>query len=304
MHRIILSWLLKVVLLAGFIFVSSTLSPLFAQENVVIVLDDSGSMNDRMSNGQTRIEAAKKALVKVLKQFGRETKLGILLLNGVYSTERWIVPLEPLSPADAIRKVEALYASGGTPLGERMREGADALLQLREKQKYGTYRLLIVTDGEANDARLLNAFLPDVLSRGLIVDAIGVDMRQDHSLARQVHSYRRADDDVALDKALQEVFAERVETSRPGSEDEYALLDSIEAGMVEQILAELAKPNNAPIAERAWPASWSETQPVETSWFVSVFTGLLCCFIPLAILFVAFAVLYSKLQGKNKRRFK
>lgn len=277
-------------------------TPVLSQENVVIVLDNSGSMSDRMSNGKSRMETAKSALAKVLKQFGPDTKLGVLLLNGAYSQERWAVPLEPLSPPQAIRKVESLNASGGTPLGERMKDGADALLQLREKQKYGTYRLLIVTDGEANDARLLNAYLPDVLSRGLIVDAIGVDMKQDHSLAKHVHSYRRADDDAALEKALQEVFAERADPSQPGSDDEYALLDGIEKGMVEEVLVELSKPNNAPIQERAWPSFWGETQPAGGQTIVSVFAGLMCCFVPFAILFVAISILFSKLQRKNKRR--
>ena len=302
MNKILLNWFSAAVFLALLLGSAGFSPPVLSQENVVIVLDNSGSMNDRMSNGKSRMETAKSALVKVLKQFGPDTKLGVLLLNGAYSQERWAIPLEPLSPPQAIRKVESLNASGGTPLGERMKDGADALLQLREKQKYGTYRLLIVTDGEANDSRLLNAYLPDVLSRGLIVDAIGVDMKQDHSLAKHVHSYRRADDDAALDKALQEVFAERADPNQPGSDDEYALLDGIENGMVEEVLMELSKPNNAPIQERSWPSFWGETQPVGAPTILSVFSGLMCCFVPFAILFIVILILFSNLQRKNKRR--
>jgi hypothetical protein len=301
MDKFLSNCLSAAVFLGGPFGIACFLPAVFSQDNVVIVLDDSGSMSDGMSNGKSRMETAKSALVKVLKKFGPDTKLGVLLLNGAYSTERWAVPLEPLSPQQAIRKVESLSARGGTPLGERMKDGADALLQLREKQKYGIYRLLIVTDGEANDARLLNAYLPDILSRGLIVDAIGVDMRQDHSLANRVHSYRRADDDVALDKALQEVFAERSDPSQPGSDDEYALLEGIEDSMVEEVLVELSKPNNAPIQERAWPSLWGEPQPVGSRTSISVFAGLMCCFVPFAILSVVILVLFSKMQQKNKR---
>ena len=301
MDKILSNCLSTAVFLGGLLGLACFSPTVFSQENVVIVLDDSGSMSEGMSNGKSRMETAKSALVKVLKQFGPDTKLGVLLLNGAYSTERWAVPLEPLSPQDAIRKIESLNARGGTPLGERMKDGADALLQLRDKQKYGTYRLLIVTDGEANDARLLNAYLPDILSRGLIVDAIGVDMRQDHSLANRVHSYRRADDDAALDKALQEVFAERADPSQPSSDDEYALLEGIEDSTVEEVLVELSKPNNAPIQERAWPSLWGEPQPVGSGTILSVIAGLMSCFVPFAILFVVILILFSKLRQKNKR---
>ena len=76
-----------------------------------------------------------------------------------------------------------------------MKQGADALLDARKKQfGYGTYRLLVVTDGETDDAGLVDGYTPDIISRGITIDAIGVEMQSQHTLATMVHSYRSADD--------------------------------------------------------------------------------------------------------------
>lgn len=279
-----------------------------ASDNVVIVLDDSGSMNERMSGGVRRIDAAKKAISAVLKQFPADTKLGLMLLNGDRSKQHWAIPLEHLSVPQAIRRVESVSADGGTPLGERMREGAEALLRLREKQIYGNYRLLIVTDGEANDAKLLNLYLPDVLSRGLMVDAIGVDMRQDHSLATRVHSYRRADDAAALSKAIEEVFAEKVDSSAANSNADFALLQALDDEAAKEALNALSKPNNTPIVGVSLPAHFNVAvgnQPsVQGTSFMGTFVvTIMCCMFPVVVIVIVLAVFLSKSKvgGKKNR---
>jgi uncharacterized protein YegL len=269
-----------------------------AQDNVVIVLDDSGSMNEQMRNGGTRMEAAKSAIAAVLKQFKRDTKLGVLLLNGSPSKEHWVIPLEPLSVETSTRLVKALRADGGTPLGDRIREGADALLKMREKQIFGNYRLLIVTDGEANDARLLAAYLPDVLSRGIIVDAIGVDMKQDHSLATRVHSYRRADDQAALQKAVQEVFAERDDSASGNNADDFSLLEAIDSGTAKEVINLLSKPNNTAIVGVSKPVNWSKVVETGDSFSWSILIGMLTCIVPLLLFVIVIGKVLSKLSGK------
>ena len=275
-----------------------------AQDNVVIVLDDSGSMNESMRSGGTRIQAAKNALSEVLKHFKSDTKLGVLLLNGARTKEHWVVPLEPLSPDKAIRLVNSVRADGGTPLGDRIRDGADALLRLREKQYYGNYRLLIVTDGEANDSKLLAQYLPDVLSRGIIVDAIGVDMKQDHSLATRVHSYRRADDPIALEKAVQEVFAERVDATNGSSKDDFALLDALDNETAKEVLKELSKPNNSSVVGVSKPLNWGNAVEAVETFSQTAFTGMLLCLVPLLLLLfiVGLVLSKSKINQAHRRR--
>ena len=222
-----------------------------AGQNVIVVLDDSGSMRQlmRTDGGRvSRIQAAKTALSKVVEGLPDDAQLGILLLNNGGLGNTWLLPLGPLSATAALPKIAQIRADGGTPLGSQMKIATDALLELRKKQIYGDYRLLVITDGEASDANLLEAYLPDILSRGLSLDVIGVDMAAKHSLASRAHSYRRADDARSFEKALAEVFAE---SSNPTNDDQgtndFELIAGLPDELAKQALAALALPRNTGI---------------------------------------------------------
>ncbi len=88
-----------------------------------------------------------------------------------------------------------------------MQRGLNELMLARAKQIYGNYRLLVVTDGEASDSGFLQAIMPQLFSRGVTIDVIGVAMKDKHSLASRAHSYRSASDGSGFEQALQEVFA-------------------------------------------------------------------------------------------------
>ena len=78
--------------------------------------------------------------------------------------------------------------------------------------------MLVVSDGQANDDdddELLNddrrlengeirpGVLKNIINAGIVVDAIGVAMKDDHPLATQINGeYRRGDDLISLTDAL------------------------------------------------------------------------------------------------------
>jgi len=232
--------------LVSFLTISSA-EPSYAGANdyVVIVLDDSGSMREVMRRDRrSRIDAAKSSLTQVIQQIAPGTNVGVLLLNGARQNGNWFIPIGPVNPAEAIGRINNLRANGGTPLGDALRIASDELLALRSKKIYGTYRLIVVTDGEASDQALLDQYLPDILSRGIIIDAIGVDMRGDHSLATRVHSYRRADDQASLANAIQEILAEGSGTDQGNNGEDFALLEGLGDLDVSEVLKALATPNN------------------------------------------------------------
>ena len=126
-------------------------------------------------------------------------------------------------------------------------------MEEREAQfGYGRYRLLVVTDGEANDDDVMERNIREILSRGLTVDVIGVDMKGNHTLATKVHSYRRADDPQALEQALGEVFAEVSGSGDNAAQDEdFALLEGIPVEIAAAMVEALSKPtDNSPIGTR------------------------------------------------------
>lgn len=230
-------------------------TPCLADQHVVVVLDDSGSMDDPMRTAQgqrvRRIEAAKTALVKVLSNLPENTQVGILALNSKQAGSNWIVPFGQVTDSSQlIRNVTSVQAQGGTPLGAFLKQASDQLLDARQKSVYGTYRLLVVTDGEANDRKLVDAYLPDILSRGLIVDVIGVDMKSDHSLATRVHTYKRADDDQALTEAITQVFAETADDGQ-NSGEEFEILAGLPDEFGPKAIAALTERNDTPIAKIA-----------------------------------------------------
>ncbi len=221
--------------------------------NIVIVLDGSGSMNELMSGTSIKkMDAAKSALSEVLKDVPEDTNIGLLVFSARNVRNDWVYPLGPFDDRKLKEAINRPMPSAGTPLGEYIKRGADRLLKKREEQYgYGTYRLLIVTDGEAHDRTKMEQFVPEVIARGITVDVIGVDMKSDHTLATKVHSYRRADDPATLKSAVAEVFAELSGTGSDAADAEaFAELAPIPDEMAVAMLKALVVSGNHSIGSK------------------------------------------------------
>lgn len=297
------------VLLLGLLFSGITVPVVAAETVVVILLDDSGSMNDRMGTGrakQPRMTVAKGALRKLISQLSNETQLGVMLLNGARASDGWLVPLGPLKKETTIARIESLDARGGTPLGSSIKTAMDALLDYRQRQPIGDYRLLVVTDGEANDADVLQRYLPDLVARGIFVDVIGVDMQSDHSLAARSHSYRRADDAASLEQALQEVFAESTHADDLDSaQADFDLIAGLPDEFARDALVTLSQLQNQPIGSP--PSSDLEEEgavrhsvPVSTSGSKLGFMSFLCMAAVGILMVIVIGVLMSVLSPRKK----
>lgn len=228
------------------------------QDNVVIVLDASGSMAEQMRAVQLKkMDVAKAALKKVLTNVPETTNIGLLVFSAKNLRDPWAFPLGPRDDEALMSAVDLPVPGGGTPLGQYIKIGADRLLQERAKQYgYGSYRLIVVTDGEASDMNVMNRNVPEVMSRGILIDAIGVDMKGNHTLATKVHSYRRADDPQALAQALAEVLGEVVTSGDAGGdaeEDAFELLAAIPSEVAGSMLEALTQASNAPIGQGPVP---------------------------------------------------
>lgn len=196
-----------------------------AADNIVVVFDASGSMGDKikLKNGSviSKMDAAKAALKKSLLVLPKETNLGVLVFSASNLTadQEWVYPIGPIDQAKLSDAIDRPTPSGGTPLGEYMKKGADALLDWRAKQKgYGTFTLIEVTDGAANDQGYVERYLPLVQARGVRVQVIGLAMEPDGFLAKRANFYTTADDIDTLASALKQATAE-VPTGKDGKVD-------------------------------------------------------------------------------------
>jgi hypothetical protein len=233
-------------------------------DNVVIVLDASGSMKQTLSGtGMNKMEAAKSALKAVLQTVPQSTHIGLLVFSSANLKDDWAYPLGPRNDAILMNVIDSIEASSGTPLGEYIKKGADRLLQERAKQFcYGSYRLLVVTDGEAQDQNLVERYTPEVMSRGVTMDVIGVGMKSDHTLARKVHSYRRANDPASLKRAVREAFAEIVGAGTDTTQaDAFDLLAPIPSEVAAAMIQALSASGNHPIGAKPAPAQRPQTAP-------------------------------------------
>ena len=277
-------------------------------DNVVVVVDASGSMGAPMG-GSTRMSVAKDALKQVLEQIPDTTHVGIL----VFPRGNWVYPLGPRKESMLAGAIDSIQSGGATPLGDYMKRGADALLKARRKQfGYGTYRLLVVTDGEANDRGKVEAFTPDIISRGITIDCIGVEMASRHTLATKVHSYRNANDPESLKQAILEVFAEVASgDAGPGGENAFELIADLPEATASAMLKSLSTSGNQPIGEvpsmrAANPPSPSPAPSYSGGTTSSQSTSgeedspLVFLFAALCVLGVPGLVIYAVVKGKNK----
>jgi hypothetical protein len=225
-----------------------------AADNVVIVLDSSGSMARPLPGaGTDKMTAAKSALKQVLQSVPKETRIGLLVFSAKGVSDDWIYPLGPRDDAKLMQAIDRPMPGGGTPLGAYLKKGADRLLAERAMQfGYGTFRLLVVTDGEAEDKEAVERFTPEVIARGITVDVIGVAMDKRHTLATRVHSYRTANDPASLKRAIAEVFGEigGSASDTTTSAEAFAELKAIPGEIAQAMIGALSSSGNQPIGEK------------------------------------------------------
>lgn len=267
-----------------------------AADNVVVVLDASGSMDDTMqtTDGRsvTRMEAAKQVLTTTLLNLPKDTNVGIV----VFPYQNWVYNLGPIEPTQLRIAIDSIVPNGGTPLGAYMKTGADALLEARKKNPYGMCRLLIVTDGEARDKYTVEENMDLILVRGIVVNTIGVGMAKDHQLAVKSHSYANAANPQALLESVKSALSAEITADDPNAQEMFDTISLLPDETVTTVLASLTKVQNQPLGEaplvqqvdaEGKPVVDAEGNPVMVppqeessgSWVWFVFAGVAAIFI-------------------------
>ncbi len=186
-----------------------------ARQINAIILDDSSSMG-------VDIDPAKDAVVEALGAMGPADRVAVLALN-----EGLILPfMDVVDAQGALPSALARISSrGSTPLTDMVRL-ARALLsdEAARARAFGTYRLILTTDGAANDGSALNDEVEDIARRTPIqIATIGIGIQGDHVLRRpSLTTFVTIDNASQLGGALKEAIAE--------SQDFQAIISFAEEG--------------------------------------------------------------------------
>ena len=217
-------------------------------DNVVVVVDASGSMGTPMRGTNTdRMSVAKDALKQVLGN-SSSTHVGVI----VFPNGNWVYPLGPRNDERLNGAIDSITSQGGTPLGEYMKQGADALLEARKnnlamvpigcwssRTARQTMRVWLMATRRTSSP----AASPSMLSGWRCIAA--------HA-GHHVHSYRSADDPESLRQAINEVFAEvsAVDAGSTG-ENAFEMIADLPGETASAMLKTLSTTGNEPIKHHA-----------------------------------------------------
>jgi hypothetical protein len=178
--------------------------------NYYVILDGSGSMGSfDCGGGQARIDAAVGALQEFARAVPESANLGLLAFDGLGVSER--LPLGPRNRDAFVQAVRRVRSDRGTPLASAIGLGYSSLTEQARKQRgYGSYNLVVVTDGEASDGEDPTDVVEEILAESpVVIHTIGFCIGADHSLNQAGRIlYRSATDTAQLRAGLGEVLAE------------------------------------------------------------------------------------------------
>jgi len=166
-----------------------------------IVLDDSGSMS-------ADIDAAKTAVIGALDAMSDRDRVAVLALNA-----GTILPFTTVAEARSMlpNLLQPIRSDGSTPLTGAIRTAQTLLGQEAAMVRgFGSFRLIVTTDGQADDDAALNAEIEQLAARTPIqVTTIGIGISGNHVLRRKaLGSFVDVSDVSALQQALQAAVAE------------------------------------------------------------------------------------------------
>ena len=182
---------------------------LFAK-NYYVVLDASGSMNEKGCSGDlTKIAAAKQAMTAFVDTVPANANLGLLVFDG-RGVNEWL-PLGLNNRPQFTKLIGDVRANASTPLRTSISRAYSKLQGQGARQLgYGEYHLVVVTDGHADQGEDPTPIVNRMLAESpVVLQTIGFCIGSKHSLNQAGRTiYRAADNVEDLRQGLADVLAE------------------------------------------------------------------------------------------------
>jgi len=198
MKRIITS----IFLIIGFStsLFASDVSDINLRKNVIIIFDDSGSMDGHNLLFKTRLNRAKIASKKLIFSLDSNYNVGLLFLNSKHLNTK-LININNKNKRFLNRSFEMVHANGGTYISSNINKAILLLKKQRDKQgDNGSYSIIIVTDGKADNNKKMILNVKRAINERIIVRTIGIDIYK-HELTK-VSFYVKASSEKELFTAL------------------------------------------------------------------------------------------------------
>ncbi len=126
------------------------ISSVQAQNNLLFILDSSGSMQGKLE-GQTKMDTAKTALSALVSDLPKDTKIGLMAYGhrlsrkdlGACNDIELITPVGNGSAGEIVNSIKAINAKGKTPIAEALRQAPAAFPSLEQ----GNNNIVLISDG-------------------------------------------------------------------------------------------------------------------------------------------------------------
>ena len=154
------TWLVTALALALGALLPLSAAPAQASEatKVLLLLDVSGSMNEKISSGGTKFEAAKRALKQVADSLPAGTQVGLRVYGSKIAEPKarnpractdteLVMPIGPLDRPKMYRAVDSFRAKGETPIAHSLEQSVEDL------GSSGKRVLVLISDGEETCAK-------------------------------------------------------------------------------------------------------------------------------------------------------
>ena len=147
--------------------------------SVILVLDGSGSMKESSGGGETRMEAAKRSLGKVVDGLPAESSVGLRVYGSTIEDgpdsckdSTLLVPVRKVDKSALKAGIEKLKPLGNTPISYSLKQA------VKDLPKDGPRSIVLVTDGEENCGGNPCKVARDLKRQGtdLVVDVVGLQV--------------------------------------------------------------------------------------------------------------------------------
>ncbi|MBP7283119.1 MAG: VWA domain-containing protein [Leptospiraceae bacterium] len=197
-------------------------SGFYGDEFLVIVLDQSGSMSEKLG-ADTRMEVAKRVSLKLIEKFPTTAAgLGFYSYgtsqpeldadsaesNGCKSFVEWQSPFQKLNRVELKEHVSKMQPELGTPIAYSLQKFRESILD-----KKGKFNLLLITDGgescngdPVEEAKKLVMLNNKTLMIKLSVIGFGVDAKTEMELKKIAEASNGTYQTVTSEEALEDIF--------------------------------------------------------------------------------------------------